>query len=453
MAGRAPGAGPNSKTASKQADGVDEKAEDRAAHIAEKIRECAGEMGVPVCDLTWHDFRAYGDVAWGSNSLGIVRRDITRLGGFNAIRDSYFKPTPTDHAVTRGRLREHAAVNRRLGADERSDAFLFGEIERFAQRVFRGRVRAHKTPRGARYCPPKTAPATRIITAVLSDLHYGSDLKANETGYLSFGRVEEARRTSQLVKQILAYKKEYREEQDLELLLLGDIIQGTLHDPRDGAVMSEQISRAIHLLSQAIAVLAQSFRFVRVRCVTGNHGRNSARHRERATFQKFDSHETTIYSCLKAMLWQFANVSFSIPLTPFHTYDVFGRKVFVTHGDTVLKPGNPGKSINVGSLESQINRINASLRDKDEYAVVIVGHVHVASVTYLANGTALITNGPLLPSDNFAVSLGHLENVCGQWIFESVAGHPVGDMRLITLDKSHDTDASLDTIVKPWSAY
>jgi UDP-2,3-diacylglucosamine pyrophosphatase LpxH len=419
-------------------------------HIAELIEQCGKDMKREPQDLTWYDFREHTKYAWGKSLYGIIPRVITRVGGFNIIRDAYFPPTlGTEQSIEKSRLREHALVNRRLGSEAVRREFLYQQVEHFAQKTFGGKIQPVALPKSVK---PGTT-TKRILTCVLSDLHFGTDLKKEETGYLTYGPVEEARRLAKVMKQVCDYKLEYRSETELELLLLGDIIQGDLHDKRDGAVLSEQICRAVHLLSQAIALCASQFKSVRVRCATGNHGRITSRHFGRATFQKFDSHETVIYYSIKMACSALTNVEFDIPKMPYTTYTVFGKKIFITHGDTVLNPGNPGRNIQTASLESQINRINASLHDKDEYSVVIVGHVHVASMTHLNNGTVMISNAALIPADNFAVSIGILESNCGQWIFESVENYPVGDSRLIKVGKETDEDESLDEYIKPWAGY
>lgn len=433
------------------ADGVNEKAEDRSAEIAEKIGECAREMKVRACDLTWHDFRAYGAIAWGDNRLGIVRRDITRLGGFNAIRDGYFNPEPTDQAVTRLRLREHANLNRRLGRDASQQMFVLQELERLSSKVFTGRIKpvASLFPRSR-----VRVPVRRALVCVLSDLHFGSDLHAEETGFLDYGRVEEARRLALVVKQLCEYKIEYRAETELRLIIAGDIIHGKLHDQQDGAPMAEQMVRAIHLLSQAVAQCAAAFPAgVKVHCVTGNHGRMLTRHPGRATTGKHDSNETVIYSSVKYATKHLKNVEFSIPTKPYDTFDLFGKRYFVTHGDTVLSAGNPGKSVQTERLETQINRWNASLNGQDEYSVFILGHVHTPIVHHLANGAWLVINGCLLPADNYCVSLGLPETVSDQVIFETIEGFPVGDFRFVTLDRAADVDATLDSVIKPWEGF
>ena len=328
-----------------------------------------------------------------------------------------------------------------------ADASTLDYLKKFADNVFSGRiVPTTKTK-------PKHSSLDRIVTVVLSDLHFGSDLKKVETGTMDYGRVEESRRLAAIVKQVSEYKIQYRDRTKLVVLLNGDIIDNQLHDARTGAPVSEQCARAIHLLSQAIGYWATQFGEVEVYATTGNHGRNTARHHERAIHQKWDSLETIVHFAIKASLSRIKNVKFNIPMTPLASYEVFGRKIAFTHGDTVINAGSVATTINTKAIENQINKINASLRDKDEYAAVILGHLHIPSITFLGNGVAMIVNGSLVPPDEFAVSIGVMETTNGQWVFESVKGYPVGDQRLIVVNKQDDENKELDKIIVPWSEF
>lgn len=317
-------------------------------------------------------------------------------------------------------------------------------IAQFSDTVFSGKVAPIKP------IIKKSSKTDRVLNLVISDIHIGSDLNKAETGSHDYGPVQEARRMAAIVQEVINYKPQYRESTELEVLLLGDIIQNQLHDARDGAPLAEQACRAIHVLTQALQQLAANFKQVRVRCATGNHGRNTARHHDRATLQKWDSIETIIYYGLKKALEQQKNIEFHIPLTPYGTYEVFGQKILYTHGDTVLNPGYPGKSINVKGLETQLNSINAALPDANEVKVAVVGHVHTASLTYLANGSVMLTNGALIEPDQYAVSIGLTETQTGQYLFESVPGYAIGDARFIRVRDKQDKDKSLDSIITPW---
>lgn len=371
-------------------------------------------------------------------------------------KDALLKHPDLDVYTMPAELHTHDIEDYRLKLEEKKrktsngklikDVNNFDYIEKFAEKVFNKPLVPYKQIK-------ENKSKTRVVTLTLSDLHFGSNIKLEETGFLQYGPTEEARRLAEVVKQTIDYKPQYRAETELVVNILGDLTHGKLHDPQDGAAMAEQNCRAIHLLGQALAHLGGAYSKVTVNCASGNHGRDLNRHKGRATSGKWDSHETVIYFALKTALKQYKNISFNIPRTPYFVYEVFGRKYFVTHGDTVLQAGNPGKVLNIKNLEFQINKINATLKDDEEIAVCIVGHTHVASVNLLNPGTTLVTNGALQPIDQFCVSIGIFEGIASQTLFEAVPGHPFGDVRFIRVTEKTDKDETLDLIINPWEGF
>lgn len=319
-------------------------------------------------------------------------------------------------------------------------------IEQFAERVFQGRIVAGKKA-------PKNFVAQRTHTLILSDLHFGADIKGDETAGTDFGITEESRKFASIIKAAAEYKPQYRNNTKLVIACLGDFIENMMHDARTGAVISEQICRAIHLLSQGIAYLANHYPSVEVVWSTGNHDRITSRHPKRAVHQKYDSYGTIIAYSVKMALKNVPNVKLDITKQVYGVYEVYGKKIGYTHGDTFLNPGNPYASVNVKGLENQINKLNAALSDKDEFAAFLYGHTHIGHTVYLPNGCVLIGNGGLPPSDHFGVSLGSLEANNGQWIFESVPGYAVGDSRYLRAGKEVENDESLDNIIKPFKSF
>lgn len=307
-----------------------------------------------------------------------------------------------------------------------------------------------KTVNVPKYDPKsKKSPTDRILNVMWSDLHFGANLDEREVGS-QYGSVEEARRMAAIVQQTASYKPQYRKNTELYIHLLGDVIQGQLHDARDGAALAEQMARSIHILVHAVAFLSSQFKKVSVFCTTGNHGRNTSRHKDRAVNQKWDSNETIIYYAVKTAVASLPNVTVTIPMTPYYEYEAFGMRGFMTHGDTVLKPGFPNKSINVAGLHTQVNDINSKHSLDKRFSLFGCGHVHVASDVTLPNGEVVVTNGALIPADAYAKSIGIMSSTCCQQMWETVPGIMFGDHRRINVNEKTDKDATLDKIIPPF---
>jgi hypothetical protein len=308
-------------------------------------------------------------------------------------------------------------------------------------------LEASPIPAPTPYKGPVKKYTERILNVMLSDLHYGSDLLASESGS-NYGITEETRRTAAVVATVADWKRQYRSETVLNVHLLGDIIEGKLHDRESAAPLTEQFHRALLILTQGLRFLASEFHTVVVRAVPGNHGRRKDRHEGRAVNQKWDSIENMLYGALKVALANVPNLKFEIPLTPYYRYQAFNRYGWMTHGDTCLNVGNPGKSISVESVRRQINEINAS--EKEHSDLFGAGHVHVASSTRLPSGPVLVTNGCLIPSGEYGQSIGIWQTVCSQQIWESVPDIIYGHRMEILVGKNEDQNSSLDKIIKPF---
>ena len=415
-------------------------------HVVALMSQAARELKMSPTDLTWVDFARHAKYAFGKDQYGVIApRHITRIGGFNMIRDAFFPPSTSRIKIEREEIRRRAKLHRSTSLTATSNALFLQQMQEMAEHVFKGRIMPSE------YSLKKRNPldVERDLNVLLSDLHFRALLDPREVP-LAYGPKEERRRFAAIMAQAADWKPQYRKNTRLLLHILGDIIQNMLHDDRDGAPLAEQVCAAIWYISHAVEYVSQNFPFVEVMCTPGNHGRNRARHQNRAIHQKWDAIETHIYyACYMASI-HLKNVKWHIPYAPYYTWDSFGMRGFGTHGDTVLEPGNPDRDIKVGRVRNQINEINASLPNSDEYKIFVTGHVHTASVTNLRNGATLVTNGAIIPPDPFAVNLAVLENQCGQQMWESVPGRIFGDHRFISVDRHTDHDRSLDKLIKPF---
>jgi hypothetical protein len=200
-------------------------------------------------------------------------------------------------------------------------------------------------------------------------------------------------------------------------------------------------------------VSASGYQDVLLNFTPGNHGRNTARHKDRATNQKWDAIETMIYYAISKAVAHLPNVKVNLPYQPFVTYKVFDHNIFATHGDTVIQARLPESDPSTwASVRKQVNEINAKLTHDERYRVFIVGHVHVASKTKLPNGVYFLSNGCLIPTDGYAQSIGIMDTATCQTAFESTPQFPVGFHCEIDVTEAHDKDKSLDKIIQPFKS-
>jgi predicted MPP superfamily phosphohydrolase len=289
----------------------------------------------------------------------------------------------------------------------------------------------------------------RVVVMHLSDMHFQAQIDEGEMGGLNkYGSAEEARRLALFTREVADYKLQHRDHTELMMVINGDILQGVIHDIESTPTITTQVSATMHLLGQSISYLSNYFKKVKVVCTSGNHERMMHKsNKGRQTRQKWDSYSTIVYAGLKMALAAHKNVEFVIPETPYAYVDVLGHKFFITHSDTVLNIGYPGKSIDIQRAKNIINDLKEGIGEID---VVLVGHVHVDCKNILPNGTVLMSNGSMSGIDEFALSLGITSNNPTQQIFEVTKNHPVGDMRSVKLSVA-DKNKDLEKIIKPFN--
>lgn len=407
--------------------------------IAADIKRIAKKLGINPAVMT--------KAKYFSEDPKFSEWDIRKSGGYIGIRNAYFEQE--DDGRDEASYTEVADIRkafRKMRRDAGSIDLMFNRITEAVRLMpkFKAKpYRAKSLPAGKRKEP-------RTLNLILSDLHFGSDLTEDQHGH-AYGKIEEARALATVVKNVCNYKLEYRNQTELVVNILGDIIENELHGASSTDYIHLQCCRAMWLLSQAVARFSENFYKVRVNFAVGNHGRDTSIHPKRATDVKFNALETTIYYGVKLACKDLSNVEFNQPKTPWVTYKAQGHNMYATHGDTNLNPGNPGNKLDIRGLEGQINKINASLSDAEEYEVFMCGHVHHALATPMPNGTHLITNGALVPPNSFAQSLNIMESQQIQVVFETTPNFAVGDFRFINVTASNSTkDKSLDSIIEPF---
>jgi hypothetical protein len=295
---------------------------------------------------------------------------------------------------------------------------------------------------------PRIRPGRRMITAMVSDAHFGLNVDKREVPGGGYNWQIAARRGARLATEIAAWKPQYREETDLELILNGDILAGLIHLD-DGGVrkITEQIHGATWILVGFIDYLKQHFARLDVKCLAGNHDRIT---RERQLAQRWDSHAHAVYLAIANAFRTEKRITFEVPLTGDATVELPGGQslALYTHGDVRPTIANVGKSLDIKPMVASLNRINASGEYSKPIRVFGVGHWHVPFQMNSGN-CAILVNGSMIGPDAFA------RNGCGvvgregqpmQAMFESVPGYEFGDCRFVHLREA-DNDAAYDKII------
>lgn len=333
-------------------------------------------------------------------------------------------------------------IARSVSLAQAHEALAIAQFKSAAQEYLHDKI----TPAGYAAKRLATVRKKRSAVLLLSDLHLGSDLSSLDEP-LPFRAVEEARRLEFVIRQLLDYKPQHRNDTEAVLLLNGDMIEGQLgHDLRGGAPLTEQKVIFWRYFRQAIAAVAAAFPSVRVICQPGNHGRDKVRHPGRATSRKWDGHEWELYFGLREMASGLHNVTWSIDFRAVSVVDLHGTTCALTHGDTEIKLGHPDTKATAN--RAHVDRLNAARTWGVEFAAVFVGHYHTPR--YHPGTPAMLYNGALVPPNGYARSEGYVSERCGQWLFEAVEGFPIGDLRFIEVGPAQDRDENLGKLITPF---
>jgi hypothetical protein len=299
----------------------------------------------------------------------------------------------------------------------------------------------------------------RSVVAIASDLHFGSTVDEELGGRNQFNWEIAARRWSMFIQQIASYKIEARgSHQELHILILGDLIQGLIHDydSKKCDAQSKQLAGLTKYLIEGIEYLQHhsSFKNIIVHCTAGNHDRMIHKaSKDRAMIDRDDSLVHPIFYFMGRYFNGKSNVQVLVPKTPYIDVTIQGHRLWGSHGDVLVNLPNPAKNLSTAKLEMQINKINASEREigKQPYEIFCFGHIHQPAHIMTTVGTHVIVNGCLIGLDQFAFNAGcAFTSVPTQTIFEITKEYGAADIRLVYVSKADD-NKSLSQIVKPYN--
>ena len=299
----------------------------------------------------------------------------------------------------------------------------------------------------------------RHVVAMLNDTHIGLKVNPKEVDNLNrFDFDIAARRIGYFIDEVCNYKKEKREEVNVcHLLLNGDLIAGIIHglQGNDLHLLTHQFNGAVHIFTNAVKLLAENFKTVKVYFSTGNHG-DSPHRREggRVLSQIYDSIEGQIFYAVSAAHRNTKNTEFIAGHTLYQDFQLPAGRAAFTHGHLMFSKqlGNPGSSVNTRGLGTAISDFNLSQRrmGNEEVRLFLFGHTHCHFHITTKSGVQIYNAPSLSGIDSFAYSIGITNNLTGQVVFESTEKHIIGDIRLIEVDEA-DTKKEYDNVISPYT--
>ncbi len=248
---------------------------------------------------------------------------------------------------------------------------------------------------------PKAAKAPGVPKLMLSDLHWGEQVRASQIGGVnSYNLAIARRRLRNVIETTIALCKILDPAMSYPGIVMplgGDIVSGNIHDELAATnelnTMPTLMDIYQHLVG-AIGLMADTFGHVFLPCVSGNHDRDTKK-----IWSKDRNHTSfgwLLYQFLAAHFAADKRVTFYIPDGSDALYRIYGTRYLLTHGDQfrggdgIIGPLGP-----VTRGEQKKNTRNAAVGQ--DYDVMEFGHFHKRMLTARLRG-----NGSLKGYDEYA---------------------------------------------------
>jgi hypothetical protein len=242
-----------------------------------------------------------------------------------------------------------------------------------------------------------------VPTLFASDWHWGEIVDPNQiNGVNEYNMTIAQNRARTMVQKAIDLLQNYVANANypgIVFVLGGDMVSGDIHEELMATNEKEIMPTVLDLfgvLSWCIHTLANEFGNVFVPCVSGNHGRNT--HKIRNKGRNFTSFDWLLYQFLAKRFENDPRITFHIPDGPDAYYSIFGHKYLLTHGDQFR--GGDGVIGALGPIVRGDHRKRSRNAQIDMgYETMLLGHWH-----QLIQLERLIVNGSLKGYDEYAYS-------------------------------------------------
>jgi hypothetical protein len=251
--------------------------------------------------------------------------------------------------------------------------------------------------------PTKKPSFAGVPTLFASDWHWGEIVDPSQiNGTNSFNTEIAQKRAKRMVMKATDLLKNHVAHSDypgIVYVLGGDMVSGDIHEELMATNDMEIMPTVLDLfgvLIWCIETLANEFGNVFVPCVSGNHGRNTLKIRNKG--RNFTSFDWLLYQFLDKHFEKDKRIQFLIPDGPDAYYSIFNHRYLLTHGDQFR--GGDGVIGALGPIIRGDHRKRSRNAQIDmSYDTMIIGHWH-----QLIQLERLIVNGSLKGYDEYAYS-------------------------------------------------
>jgi hypothetical protein len=257
-----------------------------------------------------------------------------------------------------------------------------------------------------------------VIGCLVSDMHMGEVIDAEEmSGVNAFNPDICRERMRRYFEAACIVGKRWAADTHCEGALLalgGDQVSGSIHDElamTNALTSPEQVIAAVEVLAAGIIKLRLAYNRVHVVSVPGNHGRTT--HKSTAKLYSRLSYDTMIAAMLADRFRGDKNITFQYGPARDQIVPVFGRTVFLTHGDAMGTGGGHGFAGPMLPIIRGTKKVEAQqARFGRRPDLILHGHFHSSG-----NAGAVLSNGALPGNSEYGSVIRASPEPPRQWLF------------------------------------
>lgn len=256
------------------------------------------------------------------------------------------------------------------------------------------------------------------VGMLVSDIHAGEEIKAEETLGINAYDIEVcARRLRRYFEAAVTIAPRWASDTHCVgayIGLGGDLVSGDIHEEllrTNELTAHDQVHFVVEQLSAGIKMSLEAFGAVHVASVPGNHGRTT--HKSTAKLYSQLSYDTLVASILAGQFRNEPRVTFQFGAAPDQITPIFGRSVYLTHGDKLGTGGGMGFAGPLLPIVRGTKKLAAQQASVGRHADLILhGHYH-----HSANPGNVLSNGSVPGYSEYAGAIRATVELPQQWLF------------------------------------